>query len=202
MGRRLALVRGRAGQARYWAAEALGILAIGQIAERLRKDTAGADAGDFPTAILLAYLGDPAGIAALCEQVGLHGDACQVAAGALGRLDAAGAPALEGLERALWAETEEESRAALEHAIGRIRRALRTAPTELEAAPAPEGSGTELETAGVPAGSGTQMVAPPVRRGTGVAAAPDAAGRGRDPEAKRDPEGRRSAVPGRKERGR
>ena len=202
VGRLLALVRGRGDRARFWGAEALGILAVGVIADRLRKAVAGADAGDFPTAVLLAYLGDPAGIAALCEQVGLHGDACQVAAGALGRLDAAGAPALEGLERALWAETEEESRAALEHAIGRIRRALRTAPTELEAAPAPEGSGTELETAGVPAGSGTQMVAPPVRRGTGVAAAPDAAGRGRDPEAKRDPEGRRSAVPGRKERGR
>ena len=199
-GRLLALVRGRAGQARYWAAEALGILAIGQIAERLRKDTAGADAGDFPTAILLAYLGDPAGLAILCTHLSLGGEACEVAAGALGRLGAAGAPALDAMERALRSETHEVARAELEHAVGRIRRALRSAPVELEAAGVPAGTGTELEAAGVPAGSGTEMEAIPVRTGARLAAAPSTAGRDVAPEARPNPEGR--PAPGRRERGR
>ena len=200
VGRRLGLVRGRAGQARYWAAEALGILAIGQIAERLRKDTAGADAGDFPTAILLAYLGDPAGLAILCTHLSLGGEACEVAAGALGRLGAAGAPALDAMERALRSETHEVARAELEHAVGRIRRALRSAPVELEAAGVPAGTGTELEAAGVPAGSGTEMEAIPVRTGARLAAAPSTAGRDVAPEARPNPEGR--PAPGRRERGR
>ena len=156
----LALVSNDEGRASAWAAEALGRLAEGEAAGSVCAAAQAGDAGEFAVAVLRAHLGDPSGTDALVERLE-HGDEDyrQVAAEAAGRLGAAGAQLLPSLGIALDRERDGETRRAIEAAMGRIQAAVRTAPTELEAAAAPAGSGIELEAAPVPEGSGTEMEA-------------------------------------------
>ena len=156
--RLLALVRGGLGdRPRWWAAEALGLGAEGGRAERLRAALADEDAGDLATAVIRAHLGDAAGLDAVVRQLEHHDDdACQVCAEALARLGAPAAPAVRALKQALALSTDQETRQAVREAMDRIQRSLGAAPTELEAASAPAGSGTELEAMAAPDGSGSE----------------------------------------------
>ncbi len=138
----LRLARCNEEEARLWAAEALGRIggesAVQALADMLRsQDTARAAA-----AIGLGLAGDARG---LKELIGLlHGEMRPLAAEALGALGAQAAPALRMLQSMQWFDPT----GACRKAVQRIKSALRDAPAELEAAPAPAGRGTELEAAG------------------------------------------------------
>ena len=163
------LLAGGGERTRVWAATALGRLSSGGAAESVRALAVSGDARDFPVAVLRAHLGDPSGGEALLAQLRNGDEDAMAAAGeAIGMLGAAGAPYLDALRAAMLHSGDRQMLPLLGQAIARIEKALRTAPTELESAPAPAGSGSELEAG--PDAAGTELTAGP--------ATPDPAQRG------------------------
>ena len=166
----LALLRGSGYRACFWAAEALARMVSGEAAVRIRAAADGAGTRDYAVAVLRAHLGDASGGETLLDHF-QHGDldVRQVAAEAMGMLGDAGVPYLRALRDVAAQEWDQDTRRVLERAISRIEDALRTAPTELESASAPAGSGTELEAGAPPAGTGAELEAggapgPPTER--------------------------------------
>ena len=142
------------------AAEALGRLrdarALRVFAEM--ADDEGED-GRALGAVGRAHAGDGGALDHLLQALG-HPDA-EIRLAVVGALVALAGVAGRALP--LLAQLEAQSKGYLRDACRlateRIEQALRDAPAELEAAPAPAGRGTELEAAPVPAGWGTEVEA-------------------------------------------
>lgn len=145
-------------RARLWAADALGRIADTEVRRRLPALLGSADDEKrLAAAVGLGHLGDIQVIPTLLHALqGGDEDARVAAAGALGAIGAPAAAALHTLERLEDLAAHRDDRDVYRDAIRRIRKALRHAPTELEAAAPPAGRGTEPEAASAPLGRGTE----------------------------------------------
>ncbi len=145
----------------------IGLLGDGRANDRLLVFMR-EDATRIPAAVALAMLGEPAAVPVLIGALGHeHPDVRFAAALALGDAGAPAGPALPMLLRMRHHDPDKGVAERCLVAVGRIEAALRHAPVELEATPAPAGRGTEPEAAMPPAGRGTEPEAalPPAGRG-------------------------------------